>query len=64
MRLHLLDASDLTVSGLGRLAGRTTVEEAMADPRIAGVLTALPARRPAAPGTRSRRDPEMILGPR
>ena len=41
MKLRLLNASHLAVSGLGRLAGRVTIEEAMADPRIAGVMRAM-----------------------
>jgi len=41
MKLRLLNASHLTVSGTGRLAGYVTVDEAMADPRITGFMRAL-----------------------
>jgi len=41
MKLRLLNASHLAVSGLGRLAGYVTIDEAMADRRIAAVMTAL-----------------------
>lgn len=41
MKLRLLNASHLAVSGLGRLAGYATIDESMADPRIAGVMSAL-----------------------
>ncbi|TGD95453.1 mannitol dehydrogenase family protein [Methylobacterium nonmethylotrophicum] len=41
MKLRLLNGSHLAVSGLGRLAGYVTIDEAMADPRIAAVMTAL-----------------------
>jgi mannitol-1-phosphate/altronate dehydrogenase len=41
MKLRLLNASHLAVSGLGRLAGYETVDEAMADGRISAVMMAL-----------------------
>ncbi len=41
MKLRLLNASHLAVSGLGRLAGYVTIDEAMADPLIAGMMGAL-----------------------
>ncbi len=41
MKLRLLNASHLAVSGLGRLAGYETIDEAMADPLIARYMTAL-----------------------
>ncbi|MGE7414938.1 mannitol dehydrogenase family protein [Methylobacterium tarhaniae] len=41
MKLRLLNGSHLAVSGLGRLAGYGTIDESMADPRIAAVMTAL-----------------------
>lgn len=41
MKLRLLNASHLAVSGLGRLAGRVTIDGSMADPRIAGVMRAM-----------------------
>ncbi|WP_158809179.1 mannitol dehydrogenase family protein [Beijerinckia sp. L45] len=41
MKLRLLNASHLAVSGLGRLAGYVTIDECMADPRIAAVMSAL-----------------------
>ena len=41
MKLRLLNASHLAVSGLGRLAGYDTISEAMADRRIAAVMRAL-----------------------
>ncbi|MET7242054.1 mannitol dehydrogenase family protein [Methylobacterium sp. EM32] len=41
MKLRLLNGSHLAVSGLGRLAGYVTIDESMADPRIAAVMTAL-----------------------
>ena len=41
MKLRLLNASHLAVSGLGRLAGYVTIDESMADPRIAGIMAAL-----------------------
>ncbi len=55
MKLRLLNGSHLAVSGLGRLAGYVTIDEAMADPRIAAVMRALMEREtgptvPAVPG--------------
>ncbi len=41
MKLRLLNASHLAVSGLGRLAGFATIDESMADRRIAGVMSAM-----------------------
>jgi mannitol 2-dehydrogenase len=41
MKLRLLNASHLAVSGLGRLAGYVTISESLADPRIAAVMRAL-----------------------
>jgi mannitol 2-dehydrogenase len=41
MKLRLLNASHLAVSGMGRLAGYVTVDEAMADPLITRFMTAL-----------------------
>lgn len=41
MKLRLLNASHLAVSGLGRLAGYVTIDESMADRRIAAVMVAL-----------------------
>jgi mannitol 2-dehydrogenase len=41
MKLRLLNASHLAVSGMGRLAGYVTIDEAMADPLIAGFMAAL-----------------------
>jgi mannitol 2-dehydrogenase len=41
MKLRLLNASHLAVSGTGRLAGYLTIDEAMADPLIAGFMRAL-----------------------
>jgi mannitol 2-dehydrogenase len=41
MKLRLLNASHLAVSGLGRLAGYETIDEAMADRRISAMMTAL-----------------------
>lgn len=41
MKLRLLNGSHLAVSGLGRLAGYVTIDESMADPRIAAIMTAL-----------------------
>ena len=41
MKLRLLNASHLGVSGLGRLAGYVTIDEAMADPLIARYMAAL-----------------------
>ena len=41
MKLRLLNASHLAVSGLGRLAGYRTVDEAMADPLMTRYMTAL-----------------------
>ena len=41
MKLRLLNASHLAVSGLGRLAGYTTIDEAMADPVMTRYMTAL-----------------------
>jgi mannitol 2-dehydrogenase len=41
MKLRLLNASHLAVSGVGRLAGYVTIDEAMADPLISRYMTAL-----------------------
>jgi mannitol 2-dehydrogenase len=41
MKLRLLNASHLAVSGMGRLAGYVTIAESMADPLIARFMTAL-----------------------
>ncbi|KQT60971.1 hypothetical protein ASG52_17150 [Methylobacterium sp. Leaf456] len=41
MKLRLLNGSHLAVAGLGRLAGYTTIDEALRDPRIAGYMAAL-----------------------
>ncbi len=41
MKLRLLNASHLAVSGLGKLAGYETIHESMADHRIAAVMAAL-----------------------
>ena len=41
MKLRLLNASHLAVAGLGQLAGYATIDESMADRRIAAVMTAL-----------------------
>lgn len=41
MKLRLLNASHLTVAGLGRLAGYETIDQAMADRRISVIMTAL-----------------------
>jgi mannitol 2-dehydrogenase len=41
MKLRLLNASHLAVSGMGRLAGYVTIDEAMADPLIARFMAAL-----------------------
>ncbi len=41
MKLRLLNASHLAVSGLGRLAGYVTIDEAMADPVMARFMRAL-----------------------
>ena len=41
MKLRLLNGSHLAVSGLGRLAGYATIDEAMADPLITRMMTAL-----------------------
>ncbi len=55
MKLRLLNASHLAVSGLGQLAGYVTIDEALADSRIRAVMTALMDREtgptlPAIPG--------------
>jgi mannitol 2-dehydrogenase len=55
MKLRLLNASHLAVSGVGRLAGYVTIDEAMADPLIARYMIALMDREtgptlPAVPG--------------
>ena len=55
MKLRLLNASHLAVSGMGRLAGYVTIDEAMADPLIARFMGALMDREtgptlPAVPG--------------
>lgn len=44
MKLRLLNASHLAVSGLGRLAGCVTIDESMADPRIAEIMRAMMER--------------------
>lgn len=41
MKLRLLNASHLAVSGMGRLAGYTTIDEAMANPRFKAYMAAL-----------------------
>jgi len=41
MKLRLLNASHLAVSGMGRLAGYVTIDEAMADPLITRYMGAL-----------------------
>lgn len=41
MKLRLLNASHLAVSGMGRLAGYVTIDEAMGDPLITRYMTAL-----------------------
>jgi fructuronate reductase/mannitol 2-dehydrogenase len=41
MKLRLLNASHLAVSGMGRLAGYVTIDEAMADPLISRYMAAL-----------------------
>ncbi len=41
MKLRLLNASHLAVSGMGRLAGYATIDEAMADPLMTRFMTAL-----------------------
>lgn len=41
MKLRLLNASHLAVSGLGRLAGYVTIDESMRDDRIAAVMRAM-----------------------
>ena len=41
MKLRLLNASHLAVSGAGRLAGYVTIDEAMADPLITRMMVAL-----------------------
>ena len=41
MKLRLLNASHLAVSGLGRLAGYVTIDEAMADPLMTRYMAAL-----------------------
>ncbi len=41
MKLRLLNASHLAVSGLGRLAGYVTIDEAMADPLMTRYMRAL-----------------------
>ena len=41
MKLRLLNASHLAVSGVGRLAGYVTIDEAMADPLITRYMRAL-----------------------
>ena len=41
MKLRLLNGSHLAVSGLGRLAGYVTIDEAMADPLITRMMQAL-----------------------
>lgn len=55
MKLRLLNASHLAVSGLGQLAGYVTIDESLADPRIRAVMAALMDREtgptlPAIPG--------------
>ncbi len=44
MKLRLLNGSHLAVSGLGRLAGYATIDEAMADPLITRMMEALMER--------------------
>jgi fructuronate reductase/mannitol 2-dehydrogenase len=44
MKLRLLNASHLAVAGLGQLAGYATIDQSMADRRIAAVMTALMER--------------------
>ncbi len=41
MKLRLLNASHLAVSGLGQLAGYVTIDESLADPHIRAVMAAL-----------------------
>lgn len=41
MKLRLLNASHLAISGLGQLAGYITIDEALADSRIRAVMAAL-----------------------
>ncbi len=41
MKLRLLNASHLAVSGTGRLAGYVTIDESMADPQITSFMRAL-----------------------
>ena len=41
MKLRLLNASHLAVSGLGRLAGYETIDESMADPLVTRMMVAL-----------------------
>ena len=41
MKLRLLNASHLAVAGLGRLAGYVTIDQSLADQRIAAVMRAL-----------------------
>ena len=41
MKLRLLNASHLAVSGLGRLAGYVTIDQSMADPLITRMMVAL-----------------------
>ena len=41
MKLRLLNASHLAVSGLGQLAGYVTIDESMADSRIRAIMSAL-----------------------
>jgi fructuronate reductase/mannitol 2-dehydrogenase len=41
MKLRLLNASHLAVSGIGRLAGYVTIDQAMADPLISRYMAAL-----------------------
>jgi mannitol 2-dehydrogenase len=41
MKLRLLNTSHLAVSGMGRLAGYVTIDQAMADPLIARYMSAL-----------------------
>jgi mannitol 2-dehydrogenase len=52
MKLRLLNASHLAVSGMGRLAGYVTIDEAMADPLITRYMIALMDREtgPTLPG--------------
>ena len=55
MKLRLLNGSHLAVSGLGRLIGYDTIDQSMADPLIARMMTALMDREtgptlPAIPG--------------